>query len=141
MVIPGVLLQRPHLFGRTRAGCSAWESLGERVLALLSSGRSPWHPYILKDLHLSGRLLDFPSSWLWPKLGVHSLPCGRTRKEGAKEVCQHQGEWPSPLLPPLAALMTLHLLLAFSSLLPLWSGVFLWSLPVGKWLAFRHSQY
>lgn len=79
MILLGELLQRPHLFGRTRAGRNARDSLGEQALAVLSSGRSPWHPYILEVPHLSGRLRDFLSSWMWPKLGARSLPRGRTR--------------------------------------------------------------
>lgn len=103
-----------------------WMSLGERTWSLLSFGRSPWHSYILEVPHLSGRLWDFPSSWMWPKARTCSLPSGRRRQGGVKELCQHQWEWPSSLLPPLTLL---HLPLASSNLLPLWPGLFLRESP------------
>lgn len=93
------------------------------VCTLLSFGMSPWHPYIPEVPQLSGCLWDFPSSWMWPKAAACALCCGRRRQGGVKELCQHQWEWPAPLLPPLTPL------LASSNLLPLWPGSFLQESP------------
>lgn len=112
-----------------------WVSLGECAWSLLSFGRSPWHPYIPEVPHFSGRLRDFPPSWMWPRVGACSLPCVRRSQGGVKELCQHQWEWPSPPFPPLTSPALPPATCSLSG-----QACFSGSLPVGKCLAFRHGQ-
>lgn len=117
MILLRELFQRPHLFGRTRTGCP-WGSV--RGLSFPLEGVHGI-PTSLR-FHIS---VDIYETSRPPGYGQRP-PSGRRRQGGVKELCQHQWEWPSPLLPPLTPL---HLPLASSNLLPLWPGLFLRESP------------
>lgn len=153
MIHPGELLWRPHLFGRTGAGCKARDSLGEHALAFLSFGKSPWHPYILEVPHLSGRLPDFP--WMQtPRLPSQTSLVDAARAWGSlsspweKEVEKCEGGlpgWERMVFTPFTTLKSsddsappARLQQPALSLVRLASPV---SCLANKWLAFRRSQY
>lgn len=128
---------------------SIWQDQSWTQCTGFPGGASIGCPFLWKESMASLHPWGSPSQWTSTRLPLLldvAKAWGSFSPPWENEVGRCEGSLPKSgrrAIPPFttpSSSTTLDLLLASGNLLPLWTGWFLQSLPVGKWLGFRHCQ-